>query len=300
MLVTPSDSKELFYGELSYTTAWIGGELWSEIGTSITTTQDGTASDDQRFQSQTERVFGRLAAPIIRTRALSLWASVMLDSRDNTNEQPTEPTTQESLRVLRGSFSYTDDSGGAHNDVSLELSRGLNGLGASRSDDTLLSLSDSRPQFTKVRISASRTQPIWNPFELYVTAMGQFADGSLPSSEELSVGGARFGRAYDYGELSGDNAIAGGIELRVTTSVDFIGLESLQLFAFADAAEIWNLGTNPSGYSHADLSSAGAGLRLTLSQGLVASAEFAKPLSKIVTNKGDRDPRFFFALSLAM
>jgi hemolysin activation/secretion protein len=189
------------------------------------------------------------------------------------------------------------DAGG-RNDFSLEVSQGIDVFGASSNGDPFLTRPDGRPQFTKLRLDASRLQKLAEDFDVLFSASGQVADGALVSAEEFGGGGARFGRAYDYSEITGDEGAAGAVELRYTFQNAFGVVPSLQLYAFADAATIWNEGSDPSVIAHARVSSSGLGLRAAPFAGVTASVEIAKPLSREVAQEGDRNPRAFFSLSV--
>jgi hemolysin activation/secretion protein len=88
------------------------------------------------------------------------------------------------------------------------------------------------------------------------------------------------------------------MELRWNWSNVFGLLNNLQVYAYADAARIWNEGANPGVPLDADLSSAGGGLRVTPVPGVSANVEAAKPLSRVASTQGDRDTRVFVSLSL--
>ena len=127
---------------------------------------------------------------------------------------------------------------------------------------------------------------------------GQLADGALVAAEEFGGGGARFGRAYDYSEIVGDDGIAGAAELRWNWRNAFEAVAYLQLYAYVDAVRIWNIGADPFQNNDASLSSAGGGLRVIPIAGVLASLEVAKPWSRDVAAEGDRSPRIFVSLSL--
>jgi hemolysin activation/secretion protein len=113
------------------------------------------------------------------------------------------------------------------------------------------------------------------------------------ASQEFYLGGAAFGRGYDGGELSGDNGIAGSLELRFdqTLDHDFQGLPALQFHRQGRRME------HPTARTMFSLSSAGAGMRLYLASELQAGVEIAVPLDFRSPANEDRDPRVFFFLS---
>ncbi|NJK42416.1 MAG: hypothetical protein HC937_01280, partial [Aquincola sp.] len=125
---------------------------------------------------------------------------------------------------------------------------------------------------------ATVTHNLFGRLDVVATGAGQWADGGLVSSEKLGVGGSRFGRAYDYSEIIGDQGLAGSIELRWTWRKLNDWLMSLQLYAFADTAQIWD---NDNALE--TLASAGGGVRVGVVPGLNASVEIAKPLGSRCT-----------------
>lgn len=297
---TPADTKELFFGNLNYAKSWLGGDLKTEVETSLSRTQDGTAPFDSRYTSQSQRVSVKLSTPLLRSRNRSIWLSAMLDGRDSSSEVPAETPSAERTRTLRGSINFTESDAKSRTELTLEESSGLQGIGASRNGDQHLSQGDARPQFSKIRVNASRLQTIWSNIDLLASATGQIADGALPSSEEFTLGGAKFGRAYDYGSASGDTGWAASVEMRFTTDVDCLWVENMQVYSFADYGKLWNLGSNPSGFATSELYSAGVGARIFFASGLLGTIEWATPLSNDVAVQHQHDARFFFTLSWSL
>ena len=123
---------------------------------------------------------------------------------------------------------------------------------------------------------------------------GQWSADPLLSYEEFSLGGEQFGRAYDYGEVTGDDGVAGSGELRYCDSTRWPWLSEYQVYGFYDIGAVWNE-TPGGGTTRDSLASAGAGLRLFLTSRLRASFEAAKPLTRMVQTTDDEDWRFFFS-----
>jgi hemolysin activation/secretion protein len=293
LFTTPTDTSELVYADVVYSRGWGQGVLWSEIGASISRSREA----DSGHSNDVDRVFGRLTVPLLRSRAQSLWAGLAFDARDTKEPALPAPTVDESTRVLRGSLSYTVIEGATRIDLAIEGAQGFDTLGASTNGAPRLTRNDARPQFSKVRLDASLTHKFLDDWEMAVAGAGQLADGALVSSEEFGIGGPRYGRAYDYSEIIGDHALAGMAELRWNWRDAFGPRTNLQLYAFADTASIWNTGSAWAP-GEADLSSAGAGLRLVFWPGNMLTLEAAKPLSGGPRATGDSDPRFFLTLTL--
>lgn len=290
LFTAPADTKELLFADIGYGRGWFGGGLWTEIGTSISRSGSGGAFPS--FVSESDRRYARLIVPLMRSREQSLWAKLQADVRDTESVYVSASDVRERTRVLRGSFSYALVAGATRADVSLEASRGLSVFDASKNGDADLSRPDGRPQFTKAKLDVTITQALFGKVDLVASGSAQWADGALVGSEEFGAGGARFGRAYDYSEILGDQGIAGALEVRWTWRKVSDWLTSVQIYAFADAARTWN---NDS--SSESLTSAGGGVRFSVIPGFVAAIEVAKPLSRDVQSQHDRAARVFVALS---
>lgn len=290
LFTAPTDRSELFFADIGYGRGWFGGDLWTEIGAS--TSRSSSDGFFPAFVSESERRYARLIVPVLRSREQSLWVKFQADARDTAVLSATAVSSNESTRVLRGSLSYALVAGATRADIALETAHGLDAFDASQNGDSNLSRADARPQFTKARLDATVTHRLFGQLDVVATGAAQWSDGALVASEELGAGGARFGRAYDYSEIVGDQGIAGALELRWTWKKLNDWLTSVQVYAFADAARIWN-DDSPS----ESLTSAGGGVRIGVSPGLTATVEVAKPLSRDVLSQGDREPRVFVSLA---
>lgn len=291
LFTSPTDIDGLLFGDFNYALPFLGGELWSEAGASFSRSEHEDGSD-----SAVERVYARLSTPLVRSRAQSLWVSLAFDARESADHMAGVELVDERLRVLRGTLSYSIVEGATRTDLAIETSHGLDAFDASRNGAPRLTNVDARPQFTKVRLDAALTHRFAAGWDASIQLSGQLADGGLSSVEEFGAGGARFGRAYDYSEITGDDGIAGSIELRHTWTDVADWMKSVQVYAFADAAMIWNRQSDPAAAPEADLSSAGLGLRLTPVPGVIATFELAQPLTRDVADTGDRGLRAFVSL----
>lgn len=300
LFTTPEEPSELLYGDLNYGHRWLGGALWTEVGASLSRSRDGGDPGVIYATSAAERLYGTATLSLLRSRAHSLAAGITLDMRDNDAFDPVAGETSERTRVLRGTINDTFALDKTRVDLALEVAHGLDALGASENGDAALSRVDARPRFTKARLDVSVVQKLVDQVDLALNAAGQIADGALVASEEFGVGGARFGRAYNYSEIIGDRGLAGALELRWSELNAFALFPSLQLYAFADAARIWNEASDPSALRSAGLTSAGLGIRLSPLPGVLANVELAKPLSRDVTEEGNRDARIFVSLSATL
>ena len=122
-------------------------------------------------------------------------------------------------------------------------------------------------------------------------ASGQKSPHTLLSSEEFSVGGRRFGRAYDPSEISGNQGAAGALELQYDSPYKPAPMRRIQVYGYYDIGAVWG-----AGFTRNSMASAGGGLRLGLPFDINANIEFAWPLTRAITpgESDQRSPRVFF------
>ncbi len=201
------------------------------------------------------------------------------------------------LRVIRlGTIISFDDAAEGRNWVSTEVSQGLDILGAPGPDSATLSRPGVSAEFTKVTLDYSRYQKVWNNVAVLLTATGQKSSHTVLSSEEIGLGGERFGRAYDPSEITGHSGAAGRIELQYDGSLADSLLRQYQFYGYYDIGAVWP--DAPAGRQ--SLASAGLGVRGQFERGLFGYVELAQPLTRPVSTDaqggGGDDPRFFFVL----
>jgi hemolysin activation/secretion protein len=265
---------------------------FTKPGFTLETIQINAISNDYQFY---------VSHPLIRSRTENLTLQGTFDYRDtNTEIFENTPYTDDRLRVLRGKATYTDaDQLGGTNVLDAQLSRGLNIFNASSSGDDR-SREFGVSNFTKLDADVSRTQPL--PYQLSVmTALtGQYSADPLLTSEQLGLGGAQFGSAYDPSEVLGDQGIAARLEFRYDDRPASFWLTAYQPYLFYDIGEVWD--KHETGEQPHSLTDAGIGLRATVAWNVTASSELAFPLTKppeTELNNNPYNPRFFFSLGWA-
>jgi hemolysin activation/secretion protein len=152
-------------------------------------------------------------------------------------------------------------------------------------------------EYTKSNVSLTRLQNLPANFSIMTEAAGQFTSQALLQSEQMTLGGTEFGRAYDTGEIAGDSGIAGKAELRYTHILNNGWLNSFQLYSYYDAGALYTNRVSAGTPSEQSLTSAGGGIRLNLVRNLYGYTEVAVPLTRTVASENNKDPRIFFSLS---
>jgi hemolysin activation/secretion protein len=160
-----------------------------------------------------------------------------------------------------------------------------------------LSRDGASSNFSVLNLWFTRYQTLNDAWSLKLSAANQTASRPLFTSQQFYLGGAAFGRGYGAAEISGDNGLAGSLELRFDQKLNFRYWTGYQLYAFGDAGAVWN-----DGYRLSDglsLTSAGAGVRFFLPDDFQADLGVAVPLSYRAPDNERRSARFLFTLSSA-
>ena len=293
----PDQPKELLFGDVSYTT------FLHRSGTNVTLNATrfravpgaSLAPFDLQFDGKAGGI--RLSQPLVRKRDLGLWANLEFEARDLRQTQAQSLAYSDKIRLLRGSINYYQRHAGGESTVSIEVTQGLPVLSASDpSGGALVSRPGADRDFTTADLFVSRYQDLGDVFGLYLAGTGQYSAKPLLTSENFSLGGPKFGRAYDYWEVSGQSGIAGTAELRYGRDPGLKWLTFYQLYAFYDVGAVWNEYSNAA-TQRESLSSAGGGLRLSLFKKISLNYEVAVPLARVPFERTTRTPRHFFSLS---
>lgn len=108
--------------------------------------------------------------------------------------------------------------------------------------------SQTAGSFSKANVNLSFTQQLLDKTTLKVTIEAQKSFGkNLDSSQDISVSGSGGVRAYEDGELSGDQAVRFSLDL--IYSLPPINLVTHQASVFFDTAKVWQNSTFWNGYS---------------------------------------------------
>ena len=237
-----------------------------------------------------------LGYPLIRSRQMNLRLDGTFDYTDLDTDVLDRAYTRDRLRVLRIGMTF-DRSDSLHgvNVGRVTVSQGLDIFGASRPKSDLLSRYEGRSDFTKLGVQFARLQTLTDNFSVLASVIGQITWDSLLASEQIGLGGAEFGRAYDNSEISGDKGVDGVLELRYRPASASEFWNATQFYVYYDLGKIWNVATEyPQDES---LASAGAGVRVQLPGNFYASLEVAKPLTHVVASEQDKPTRLFFSIA---
>jgi hemolysin activation/secretion protein len=223
----------------------------------------------------------------------------VFDVVESVVEENGQRSSADSLRMLRAGLDYAladqwlGDARNAVNVVSVRLSQGLPVLGATKRGAMLASRADQQPAFHKIAFDLSRTQTLFQPWDGASVALlgviaGQYSGDVLPSAEKYFLGGNRLARGFYYGQVTGDRALAGTLEIQLNTinELELWGGPtevSAQFYGFYDAAQTWESLGQDRGRR---LRSAGMGLRVIPSPKLEIDLEAVQRLTRFPTGSG--------------
>ncbi len=275
----PNDTQELQYWQLTHQQTITAEGL--RLGFDMNKTDSEPGGDTYRLLDVETR--GRSAAvfmnyPLLRGREENLVVTANLGFHDSDTLQLGQLNTRDKLRVLRfsGSYDHADAfAGGGVNLFTVTLNQGLD-IGSAQVQSRLLADKD----FTHVGLTARRIQQIDSSWSLDLRFQAQYADETLPSSEQFGLGGENSVRGYEPAEWTGDSAFTGSAEIRYMLPVEWDG--SVQLYSFYDYGKLWreNEAGLPLIQKTLSADSAGVGTRLTFPEDISLNLEMTKPFDQ--------------------
>lgn len=294
----PADRSTFIAG--TYDALLSAGGATLGLMSSYSTSHPGLELEAMDVRSRVTAQQATVTYPWIRSRTQNLRALGQLEVRDVDTDIGGAAFTRDRLRIARVGLSYdrTDQIGalGGITAARVTMHQGLHALGASANGAALLSRAEGRSDFTKVTTELTRLQQLTERTNLMATLSGQWSPNALLASEEMALGGASFGRAYDEGEISAANGVAGSVEWRWSPPMEQVLPRGGQVYAFMDGGQL-HAAQGAAALPHRTVSSLGGGLRANLSPASFATLELALPTSHAVRTQGDKHARAFFSIS---
>ncbi len=225
--------------------------------------------------------------PISRSDDASLWI--------NANAAYLEVTQDDASGII-GTDTQVTFTAGLSSNVRLfggrlrqgtNITQGLGILGTTRLGNNLSSRFDGDGVFTKGSFYTNWRGSLAGDFGLFLSANGQIANRALLASQEFTIGGAFSVRGYNFAELSGENGVAGLVELNYTKNKITPWLDRLQPYVFFDGGYVNNIDND---FGDGSLFSTGLGLRARLGR-FNFEAEGALPLSDTPFGNEDNNPQ---------
>lgn len=268
------------------------------IGASVTSTDPGYTLSASDVEGIAKNINLELSHPFIRSRNDNLFGALKFNYLNSTRKDNLGGgDTTDHLRVLRaaGTYQFTDRFIGI-NTFNVEASKGLGIFGASDKGDANMTRAAGDPRFYKTTMEISRLQRVTDVFDVFISAAGQKSSNLLLASEEFGVGGINYGSAYDSSEITGEDGLAGRLELRANNPF-IVPVDLLQVYGFYDIGKVWDEDNALPEDRQRSISSTGAGFRTTINENFAGTFEAALPLTRKVGTENDKEARFFGSLT---
>ena len=218
----------------------------------------------------------QVSYPLILSATRSLTLSGSLDGVDSSNALLGTVLTDERTRALRGSAAFVQSfhQGDAAVSLAATLSQGIDGLGA-----RVLAPGYAKADFRKLTVQAAATRR-YGKWTVRLRATGQAGFDDLPASEQMTLGGDDFGRAFASGVAMGDSGVAGSAEIAYAPKLTLPLVTAPEVYLFADAGRAHTFSRPGLGLPGRtdELASAGVGARVTVEKHTAFQVEVARAL----------------------
>lgn len=292
----PGSPHEMRYGRIAYDLP-LGSDSW-RIGVAASRSENwpGDLRRYLRNRSQAETVEAKLSYAPILSQMQSLWLTASLGVTRASERDFIGPifadrigiasfTADYKLHLRPSSWTY----------VSATARKGLGLIDEDPDSIDWLSRRDASPYFALINGSLTHYENLSENWSIKLAAGGQLASGPLLSSQQYALGGLSFGRGFDAGWISGDDAVAGSAELRYDQSLSLKFLKGYQLFTFVEGGAART--RLPGDHLDQSFASVGAGVRFFLTDDLQLSIGAAKPVMVNSPFEPKKGARLLFSLS---
>ncbi|WP_266160011.1 ShlB/FhaC/HecB family hemolysin secretion/activation protein [Dyella silvatica] len=202
------------------------------------------------------------------------------------------------VRVLQAGLDYTQAGTKQVRKFSFSISHGFDlwGAGANTHSNIpgtdLSAATDTR--FTRYNFSALQGNTWGAHIGTVASLIGQYSNNRLPSSEQISFGGPRFGLAYDPGEISGDSGWGAAFEVNRPFTYPSTWLKTLTPYTVAQFARTY---LNSPSQSFNELRTMALGMRLSDGKHYTIDFSAAQPIGTLPPNHDGRHPRYNLSFS---
>lgn len=225
-------------------------------------------------ESDTTSIEGTLAYPLVRSTQFSLTLSGGFRAIDSQSLVDKAVNYEDRLRALRFALTFEENSwlDGVTRGA-LRYTQGLPVFNASGGSDRTSRTNVSKTgNFTSLELG--RLQPLGSGFDIWAQGEAQYAFSTIASYDEYAIGGSRFGRAFEPGEITGRQGWGGSIELRYSFSDIITDSDRAQVYLFSDIGTVWSAARMQT------LSSGGGGIRLDTGLGVDGYIELARTFGR--------------------
>lgn len=280
---TPIDPGEYGYVGLRYDVPLNADGTRLDLVGSVAGTDSGGRLAERDYAGDGTRASVTLTHPLLLRQDALLRGGIGLSLRDTQTRREGIPIRDDRVSLITARLSGYARLPDGLVSGGIALVHGPGWFSGTREGDPLASRDDGDARFTKVELRAAVESRIAGPVSFALDSEAQFASRPLLFGDEFGIGGASFGRGYDYREASGDNGVAGSAELRLDVPKPGDLFRHLQLYGYGDAAHVWDL---RGGDDSDSLYSAGGGIRATMTPRFGFGVELGVPLGDRTKPRG--------------
>lgn len=295
----PNASRELRFGRVSYD-APIGIDSF-RVGASVATSHvwPGDHRRWTRTWSKADSYEARVSYAPILTQAHSVWLTGALGLVDAREQNEFGPAYKDRVRIASLTADYKANlvpGGWSYLSATYKQALGFDGF-ADRNRDWVSRFGASG-HFAVFGASLTHYQNLAESWSLKLAAAGQVASGPLLLSQQYYLGGNWFGRGLPSGWISGDDALAGSLELRYDGVLKDSFAKGYQLYAFVEGGGTRSK-LEPRDFIQS-VASVGAGVRVFLTDEIQLGVGIAKPIVYRSPTNHDRGVAVMFSISNAV
>jgi hemolysin activation/secretion protein len=211
------------------------GSSWASLSVSNAHARPWAAED----QYDRKRYALQLVSPTWERGGARLTSLLRLVASDATLQNDEfGPLSREHLRKVEAGFSLFAGSVAAPSRISATFVQGISGLGArSVSYDDV---APADPVFAKVIVNGVRAVTLAHETRLIGRFVGEYAFDPLPTSEQFTFGGTRFGRGLEAADLAGEHGAAVSLDLEHPSPWRMLWMDSATLYTGIDYGHVWS------------------------------------------------------------
>lgn len=202
------------------------------------------------------------------------------------------------LRVVNAKLDWLKVGAKRVRKLDVEIAHGIDGLGASASVaarvGNTVAVLPLDPSFTRYGATFSQSDSWAHRFATVFSVTGQYSKDTLPTTEQSSFGGPRYGLAYDPGSIAGDSGWGASFEVNRYFDVSKRWVKQVTPYLVGQYARVW---LHDGASTFARLGTAGIGVRWTDKHYYAFDLAVAEPVGDKPPGANRRSPRVNFTFS---
>lgn len=178
---------------------------------------------------------------LIRQRDYNLYFKSIFNLQNSYNYILNQIFSKDKIRTIKLNLNYDINiNNKSNNIIDFTFTKGLKILNSSKKGELNISRAAADPDFSKFEVNFSHLRRLINNIFLLFSINGQYANKIMFSKEEFGYGGQALGRAFDSSEISGDNGLAGLLEISYNYNLNIIQDMITTSYIYYDLGSVWH------------------------------------------------------------